>query len=196
MSYCQIIPFENGLPKEGITFSNSWGGAARVWDSIYNAYLKNPAEPYDSWLQGCRGGSTALWDLAKRIELPMFERAVHASTFDRFYVSREDFARFAADLRQFVAKYPVTDGAEDHLPAWADWIEASEAEAVGFYPTSVGDNPWRTYNDEAFIPVALSEGRDTYRWLESLSQPTANASTQPTEIVEMTTKPPTPDNHE
>ncbi len=143
MSYCQIIPFAEGLPQSGIEFRNAWGGAARIWSALFDAYLKNPAIPYHSWM----GSADELWSLAKREDLPTFERAVHASTFDHAYISRENFGRFAGDLRQFAEKYPVP-GAVDHLLPWAEWIEASDAEAVGFHGTSVAENPWWVWDEE------------------------------------------------
>ena len=166
MSYCQIITFKDGLPHRDIEYSNAWGGAARIWSSLFDAYLKNPAIPYHSWLSD---QGNALWPLAKRSDLPMFERAVHASTFDVGYVRREHFLQFAADVRAFVAKYPVP-GKVDHLPAWADAIEASDAEAVGFRGTSVAETPWFRYDEEKDeeIPKPMSEGFEVYDWLASL----------------------------
>lgn len=166
MSYCQIIPFAEGLPQSGIEFRNAWGGAARIWSALFDAYLKNPAIPYHNWM----GNSDDLWELAKREDLPVFERAVHASTFDHAYISRENFGRFAADLRQFAEKYPVP-GAVDHLVPWADWIEGSDAEAVGFHGTSVAENPWWVWDEEKdeSTPTPLEDGFEVYGWLESLS---------------------------
>ena len=35
MSYCAIIPFNDGKPCGDVKFPNAWGGAARIWDSLY-----------------------------------------------------------------------------------------------------------------------------------------------------------------
>lgn len=165
MSYCQIIPFKNGLPSHGPEFRNSWGGAARIWSSLFDAYLKNPAIKYHNWLQNTDG----LWNLAKRLDLPDFECSVHASTFDLAYVRSENFSKYVHDLREFASKYPVP-GCVDHLPAWADWIEKADADAVGFYATSVGENLWFTYDNDKdeSVPTPMANGFEVYEWIASL----------------------------
>jgi len=175
MSYCQLIAFKGGQAHGGVEFRNSWGGSARIWDALFKTYVPKKHE-YDSWLAN-NGNDERLWALARREDLPMFERAVHAFTFDRFYVRKENFAKFANDLRLFVAKHAVIGACVDHLPAWANWLDSENgAEAVGLHGTSVSGNPWirskacptcgsDTEEDEA---VPLSDGYEVYDWLSSL----------------------------
>ncbi len=173
MSYTQLIPFRDGIPYHGPEFRNAWGGAARIWNSLWEDWVPKQT-PYDSWLSGIE--SRRLWDLAKDKEIPLSDRAVHAFTFDRFYVAQKNFSRFAADLRNFVDSYPAT-GRADHLLAWADWLDKNgDFEAVGLYGTSVGENPWFRIkegddeeDDNVYEPVPLKEGKEVYEWLESLS---------------------------
>lgn len=163
MSYCAILIFRDGELKEQIEYRNAWRGAARIWDALFDRYLKNPAVEYDSWIH--TKNQQALWDLALDDRLTEFERAVHVSTFDRFYVSRENFPRFCEDLRKFVEKYPT--GYECHLKTWADAIEKIDCDAISFYVTSVSENPWHKYDEEKdiynFIP--LSDGFEVYDWM-------------------------------
>jgi len=139
-----------------------------VWDSLFNKYLKDPNIPYHTWL--CQTESESpLWKLAQRQDLPMCERAVHAFTFDHFYVRREHFIRMATDLRSFDDLNPTQGSQSNHLPAWADLIEKSDADAIGLWATSVCSNPWNKYDpetDEA-IPFPLSDGWEVYDWLET-----------------------------
>lgn len=169
MSYCQLIQFKDGKPDQQTAFRNAWGGAARIWDALFKAYVPKKHE-FDSWLTG-GSEDRRLWDLAKREDLPMFERAVHASTFDLCYVRKEHFKRFADDLRQFVLNRPAESGHVCHLKAWADLIESSPAEAIGFHGTSFSENLWHRYDSEKdeSTPVSLSEGFEVYDWLNSLS---------------------------
>jgi hypothetical protein len=146
MSYCQIIEFRDGKPGQAYEFRNAWGGAARIWNALYDRYLKDPKKEYDTWAFG--GDHKKFWQLAERKDLPVFERAVHASTFDRAMIRREHFAAFAEHLREFVKAYPVGGDTYDHLPKWADIIEASDAEAIGFHGTSVSDNLWMEYDEQ------------------------------------------------
>lgn len=176
MSYTALIPFKNCLPQGEIEFRNAWGGSARIWTSLFDAYIPKKHE-YDPWLSSSSNGDDRrLWDLAKREDLPLFERAVHVFTFDRFYVRKENFPRLAADLRLFAEKYPVA-GLVDHLPAWAQWLEQnSEVEAVGLRGTSVSENPWwrsklcphceQSIDETEAIPLA--EGTEVYEWFENL----------------------------
>lgn len=172
MSYCSLIYFRDGKPFAESEYRNAWGGAAKIWSDLFDAYLKRPSVPYDNWLTRCAGNDSSLWDLAKRRDLPMFERSVHASTFDRAIIRREHFQQFVAHLRDFVSKYPAGDKV-CHLLAWADAIESSDAEAVGFYGTSCSCNPWYRFdeeNDES-IPYDLTTGDqhfEVYDWIESL----------------------------
>lgn len=173
MSYCELIMFRNGEPSDSIEFRNAWGGAARIWTSLFDTYMKDPSKGFDNWLSRCcNPQDRSLWDLAKRKDLPMFERAVHAATFDSAIVRNEHFKQFANHLREFVAKYPV-EGKVCHLSSWADEIESCDAEAVGFYGTSVAENTWYEFDDEKdeSVPYNLNTGDkhfEVYDWLAEL----------------------------
>ena len=180
MSYAALITFKDGKAAGAVEYHNAWGGSARVWDALFNAYVTKKHE-YDSWINTNNGNDRRLWDLAVNTALPLFERAVHAFTFDLFYVRAEHFGRFAADLRSFAAKYPTGAGA-DHLPAWAQWFEEnSSVEAVGLYETFVAENQWHRaktcqhcgHDTDETEPVPLTEGSEVYDWLASLERPVA-----------------------
>ena len=173
MSYKQLIIFKDGKADGGVEYRNAWGGSVRIWNALFLAHVPKKHE-YDSWLSN-NGNDKRLWDLATRQDLPMFERAVHAFTFDHFYVRRENFVRLAADLRAFVAKYPAGE-CVDHLPAWAKWLdENGGVEAVGLYGTSVSENIWHRAKScphcgnstDKTEPVPLSEGTEVYDWLDA-----------------------------
>jgi hypothetical protein len=172
MSYCELIEFKDSKPDRAHEFGNSHGGAARIWTALFEKYLKNPAKPYDSWLtRGMDPANRDLWDLAKREDLPLFERAVHVATFDNAIVGREHFAEFAGHLREFDAAYPCP-GCVNHLPQWADVVANSTAEAIGFYMMSVGDNPWYEWDEETEDSVAydLATGKKHFEVYEYLAE--------------------------
>lgn len=176
MGYCEIIPIKNGEPQDGIEFHNPWRGASRIWDSLFDQYLKDPEKEYDSWLSNFRKDQgQPLWDLAKRDDLSMPERSVHAFTFDRAYVLKSDFTRLANDLRVFEEMYPVDF--PSHLSAWAETIEALDAEAVALRATSVSENPWYYYNeeDDETIPYTIEDGFNLYEWLAEMAGQNAQA---------------------
>jgi hypothetical protein len=159
MSSCEILFFKNGKPKKSIKFRNAWGGASFIWTAMYDKYLKNPETPYDTWL--CKGdGAGGLWDLWKNRDIPFNLRVVHVSTFDYAIVRQEHFTQFAADLEQFLIFFGKQDKV-CHLPGWAKAIrENLNFEAVGFYHTSVSDNPWIGWDSkkDAPLPYNLKKG--------------------------------------
>lgn len=185
MSTTELIEFENGTPANHHEFRNSWGGAARVWGALYDYYLKDASRPYDNWLSATsQPGDRRLWDLAKDETISMPERAVHAFTFDNAIVRRENFERFAADLRTFAELHP-TPGKVDHLNAWAEVFESSAYEAIGLHATSVNENPWYSWDEEADEPILfdLNERDDyfeVYQWLSEIDNP-STAPTNPEE---------------
>jgi hypothetical protein len=175
VSYCAIIEFRDSVADTVQQFGNSWGGAARIWDALYNKYLKNPMLEYDNWLtDSSKPGNRRLWDLVDDSRLFDFEKAVHCATFDNFIVRRENFPRFCEHLREFSRAHPC--GGVDHLPAWAAFIEKSDAEAVGFHHTSVTGNPWVSYDEEKdeSVPYDLRTGdkhAEVYAELEASKEP-------------------------
>ncbi|MCA9137269.1 MAG: hypothetical protein KDB00_10930 [Planctomycetales bacterium] len=176
MSTTKLIEFENGVPANHHEFHNSWAGAARIWGSLYDHYLKDSSKPFDNWLTStARPGDRRLWDLAKSDALSMAERAVHAFTFDYFIVRRENLERFSADLRTFAELHPAP-GKVDHLPEWADVFEHSAYEAIALHATSVTENPWYGFDEETDepIPYDLNERNlhtEVYQWLSEIDGP-------------------------
>lgn len=172
MSYCEIIPFVAGKPDGGEEFRNAWGGAARIWESLYARYLKDPGKEYDCWINDKTG---RLWKLAHNAEVPFSARAVLVSTFDWAIVRRENFSRFVRDLREFDEQFPAPDGTVNHLPGWASHIESLErdesVEAIGFLGTSVGESLFQEWDEEADAPIIYdlnerSEHFEVYERLE------------------------------
>ena len=147
MSTCSIIEFRDGLAETAAEFGNAWGGAARIWNSLYNTYLKDPNSEYDSWVSAfTRNNGEPLWQLREREDIPFFERVVLVGTFDKAILRRENFSKFAGHLREFVAKYPAPGAC--HLNKWADFIEKSDAEAIAFHATSVSSSHWWIRDDD------------------------------------------------
>lgn len=81
-----------------------------------------------------------LWKLWETEEFSESEKLVYLFTCDNALVAKEDFAKLAIALRDFAAKYPPKGVC--HLGAWADFLEASTAEAIGLHATTVTENPW------------------------------------------------------
>jgi hypothetical protein len=145
MSYCALVEFRNGKADTEYEYRNSWGGSARIWDSLFNKFLKDPNDKYDCWLNEKR--CKVLWKLVDNPSVPLIGRIVLAFTFDYAIVKRDNFKRLVVDLREFDTTFPTSSDRVNHLPAWASLIEKSDAEAIGCYGTSVSEDLWFTWDD-------------------------------------------------
>ena len=141
MSYCELVHFVDGKADYREQFTNSHGGATRIWHSLGEAYLGSGS----SWILRPR----PLWDLANRKDLADFVRTVHMFTFDRALVFRKDFGKFAEHLRLFDREFPREARYVNHLPAWRTaFLEAGgeeKVQAIGLYGTSCGDDLWEEW---------------------------------------------------
>ena len=178
MSYCSIyIIDKDGSAREYRMFSNSWGGAARIWSALWDHYVRDPNKEYDSWMHG---DQNKLWDLPKSLVQKgcITPAIVLISTFDRAIVKREKLSDFTAALRQFDKQYPVEFDTANHLPTWADTIDEiaikePECIGIGFFQTSVAEDLWYEEDQdtgEAIPYNVLSDNRhfSVYKHLDDL----------------------------
>jgi len=139
MSSTIMLSVSKTGPLETIeTFSNSWGSAMRVWQSLAEKYF---------------GGQNAMmvlitrekefWALVNDKRLRPFERLVFAWTFDKMICERDKAGELAQAMREFAAEYP-SEGV-DHLPTIADALEKHSQDdciGFGFIQTSVSSDVW------------------------------------------------------
>ena len=151
MSATELILFRKNKPYDSIEFRNSHGGAARIWESLYNHHVRDWSNPEErGWIVASDEKMKLFWDLWKTSKLSMTEKLVFLFTFDYAILYRRNFLSFAVELRDFIARHPVASGRVDHLGAWADALydlyDEKEAEAIGLWGTTVGDNLWEDYD--------------------------------------------------
>lgn len=171
MSSTRLIQFRNGIADDCMEYRNSWGGASRIWDSIWSKY-GTPKHEYDNWLTAATDGR--LWKLWETEEFSESEKLVYLFTCDNALVAKEDFAKLAIALRDFAAKYPPKGVC--HLGAWADFLEASTAEAIGLHATTVTENPWFGWDEEKdeSEPYDITKG-DKHWWIGDRIKESAEA---------------------
>lgn len=173
MSYCEIKSFKDGKPYQNVKFKNSYGGADFIWTALFNKYLKDPSIRWDSWLLRCAdSGDKSLWNLAKRKDLPLFERAVHASTFTYATINKKHFKQFAEHLRQFVDIYTQKDYV-CHLLEWAKFADKCDGDLICFYMTSLSEDPWGIYDEYEDDYINYDFEREdkhfeVYEWLDEI----------------------------
>jgi hypothetical protein len=144
MSSTSLVEFSGSVASECYEYRNSWGGAARIWDALYETYETKKHE-YDNWLQAANDGR--LWKIWEDDRVDDQERLVYLFTCDNALVQNKDFKTLAEALRHFAVKHPRPEHI-CHLKAWAKVLEESKAEAMGLHATSVCENPWFGWNEE------------------------------------------------
>jgi len=140
MSYTTIKAIWPGEKHEDLQeLRNGWGSGPVIWDAMCQKYL------------GARDGVIGkLWPLWKDQAIPEAHRAVLMMTYDRAYVTKKDYARAAADIRQFLQDFPPNDGRVNHWPALAALFETDpDIPAIGLHCTSVSEDPFQgPWNEE------------------------------------------------
>ncbi len=172
MSQAILVEFRNGIAEDCTAFQNSYGGAVRIWDSIWKKY-GTPKDKYDSWMNAADDGR--LWKLWNEYECEFSkaEEMVYLFTCDFILVAKEDFQSLALALREFVLEHPA-EGVVCHLNAWADMIESSTADAIGLHATTVTENPWCKWDEEKdeSIPYDFTKG-NKHEWLGEVMKETS-----------------------
>jgi hypothetical protein len=180
MSRSTLIVFRNGIAECDEEYRNGHGTAPMVWGALLDRYrhriypddpvLHTPIRsPFDEW--------SALWTAAEDLPLRWWERPVLKWTYDRALVRGSDVLRLADCLDRFEDAHAKPDYV-CHLGAIAKRLRAIAAtmpklDAVGLWASSVGDNPWIHYCEEAddTIAYSLTDGDDHW-WVECQSDPT------------------------
>lgn len=154
MSYSTIYAVFPGEKVEVITeLRNGHGAAPVVWGAICEQYFGNSS----AWLFD----GEKLWPLWKDDRLAPAHRAALLMTYDRAYIAKADYARAAADIRAFLADYPIPPNRVNHWPAIAELLELDpEYPAMGFDHTSCSDSQWiGPYNEETGDDDSIDWGR-------------------------------------
>ncbi|EPC3488057.1 hypothetical protein ACRZCU_000147 [Citrobacter freundii] len=162
MSYTTVIAVwpgeKSGELKE---LRNSFGSAPVIWDHMANRYLGH----------GWMFDNDKLWPLARRLDIPSHLRAVLAMTYDNMIVLRDDYARAAECIRQYLDEYPVGENKVNHWPAIAELFESNpDCPAIGLWCTSVCENPFAgEWNEEAdeYDQPDWSKYWNVFEWLDA-----------------------------
>ena len=172
MSYSTLQAIWPGEKHENIReFPNSHGTAPIVWGEFCKRYL---GKSEYGWL--CANNDD-LWACWKRKDIPESHRAVLMLTFDRFYVLKKDYRRFAADLRKFLDDTLISANHVNHWPLIAQAFEMEpDYPALALWCTSVTRDlfvgPYDEEKDE-YGPFDWSTAFDLYAEMDGLSEKVA-----------------------
>jgi len=148
-------------------YRNAHGGVARIWDALYDKYLKDPTNSHDHWGNLFnKDNEKRLWNLWKDETIPKCARIVLIASFDYAVILKEFLAEYVDYLEEFEKLFPRDEKYVNHLPAWIeDCRELSKDESVHgicFYGTSIGEDWWFPYDDEKEenVPYNINTGKE------------------------------------
>lgn len=155
---------ETGTAHYFASVKNAWRGAMAVWMELEKRHLppfrtgySRIAAYYDE------NAAKEIWNLANREDIPIHERIVLHTTFDKCLVKAEDIPKVIAAFREF--------GGTTSLPEQADLLEKLPAGtiAVGWNQTSVTGEDWSNFGgydeeNDAGIPYNCLT-MDGHYWL-------------------------------
>jgi hypothetical protein len=146
-------------------YGNSWGGAAFVWNALVEKYW--PLQPgQKSWERsvGMGGDMKPLWALRSVRDVPVPERVVLISTFDRVMVKREDLLWTADCFDTFKDAFHTDHKIVCSLGAQAIDLRALAADkkvyAVCWQQTSVAEDQW--YDNVRRKPYNIKTNNDHF----------------------------------
>lgn len=166
MSYTTILCVTLGEGTEVLQeLRNSWGSAPVIWDAMSQKYLSTKPFAYSMTIED-------LWPMWRSSNVPEYQRAVLAMTYDRAYITKEHYARASENIAAWLEAFPQKAGTANHWPAIRGIFGSDpECEAIGFRMTSVTENlfdgPWNEEKED-YDPLDWSTAFDVYAELDAL----------------------------
>lgn len=125
--------------EEVAEYSNGWHSAPLLWDELAKRYLG-----VDSFMFH----ADRLWKLVKDDRLSRSQKAVLTMTFDNAIIMAEDYEQAVRDIKEVMGDLLIGG----HWVRIADLLASKpNSPAIGFYWTSVSENPFDggwTENDD------------------------------------------------
>lgn len=123
-------------------FRNSHGWAPSIWRRL----LAEHGEPVDWFLNDA--GLTRLWQAIE--SLPEWQQVPLVLTFDTGVIPFQEFERAAYHLEQFDRLLPAPVHHVNHVRDMVELLRTNpEVPLIGVWGTSVTDNPFDPWDDEA-----------------------------------------------
>lgn len=143
MSYSTVLAVvPDQRPAELAEFRNAHGWSPSIWRRllVHHGYSEH-------WMTD-DAGLTMLW---KSIEtLPEWQQAPLVLTFDTGVIPVSAFEWAADQFDEFDKRLPAPDNHVNHVPAMAELLRSKpEAPLIGVYGTSVSENPFDPWDEEA-----------------------------------------------
>lgn len=162
MSYTTLLGIaEDYSIIELAEYRNSHLGGSTIW----NCYAKYLGLEYIPMFD-----MTEFWDVWKLKEVPLFEKIVLLSTYDRVYVSKGNLPKLIEAFVQFDKTYE-----NNHIASYMKDIENNKDKLIGvaWHITSITDNPWYNWDEEKeeYIPINIKESEKAWELFDDCLNP-------------------------
>jgi hypothetical protein len=154
MSYTEIFGFKNGKVAVQEEIKNSFRGAMAVWTILDKTYLPPYYAKWDPTKPMSRASAMfdqdamkEVWGLANDKKVPIDERLVMASTFDKVLVKHENLPKLIEAFRNFDEAYPEQSSIGEQADILQALYDDEEIDAVGWNQTSVNGDHWGNIGD-------------------------------------------------
>jgi hypothetical protein len=179
MSYTIVhkVP-QTGAIATGFDIQNAWLGAMHIWERMYWRYCH--VGRHDEYAFGMvmtrdldrKDSLKQVWDLAKRSEptilhpftVPLNDRIVLATTFDKVMVKREHLPRLIEAFHAFMTSHGGTDNMRKQVQAFEKLSKDEECYAVCWTQTSVVADAWMVYEPDEDDHRQYDISIDTGHW--------------------------------
>lgn len=154
MSSCEIYAVKtNGEVSYYDRAKNAWGGAMHIWQTLAKKHIGDGFSFF--------ADMKPVWNLADNESVPMHERIVLASTFDKAIAKKDFLPTLIEAFEEFAAEFP-TPTLEKEIEILKTMQDDPEVIGVCWNQTSVNGDPWSVYdedNDDS-IPYNINTNDD------------------------------------
>jgi len=140
MSYTEMFAVvKNGDVVSIGDVHNAFRGAMFIWHKLAEKYFPGNNLMIDLGQEG-----SDFWKLINK-DIPVHEKIVFGSTFDKVMVKSENIQRLIDAMDQFIKENPDGGNLDEQIRLLKSVIEDDDLIAVCWNQTSVCGSPWRRY---------------------------------------------------
>lgn len=173
MSYTEIFAFKNGKSKLAEEVNNAFRGAMAIWGEMEKQHLSPIYASWDATKQISRASSMdqgkmkEIWNMASDKNIPLDERLVLSTTFDKVLVKRENLPRLIEAFKNFENTYKEKTSLPEQTSILEAFLDDEDVMAVGWNQTSVNGDNWNNfggYDEDEGEPIPYDINSMSEHW--------------------------------
>lgn len=167
MSRTTIHKFPEQGPNEDFAeFRNSHRSAMFIWQAMFKRYIAktNNDMEWGMYFMSSNGKMQQVWDLARKMFVPIDERIVMMTTFDKVLVRRSEISGVIDAMHEFERKYPGDSSILEQVSALEKLAQDETCFAVGWTQTSLSGDAWWVYEEAQDDSRRYDLSRDSDHW--------------------------------